>query len=182
MLMTWCFSTRASVATVLTMHPCVSQCLGVKSDLILSLRCHSISNHWQLNSLFNNLFWLTTKKTSSYFIGQCLHWWSSSQNRSLSISVGAGLCHGCDISVEANVGWFAHLVGWSIFSKIVCDSMIWVLYLCTKCCPCFVVALRCCAQYEGYWIMDPTIWYTGSPSVEVSIMTVLSTQWDTPCR
>ena len=30
MLMAWCFSTRASVATVLTMHPCVSWCLGVR--------------------------------------------------------------------------------------------------------------------------------------------------------
>ena len=28
--MAWCFSTRASVATVLTMHPCVSRCLRVK--------------------------------------------------------------------------------------------------------------------------------------------------------
>ena len=29
-LMAWCLSTRASVATVLTMHPCVSRCLRVK--------------------------------------------------------------------------------------------------------------------------------------------------------
>ena len=29
MLMAWCFSTRASVATVLTTHPCVSRCLRV---------------------------------------------------------------------------------------------------------------------------------------------------------
>ena len=28
--MAWCFSTRASVATVLTTHPCVSRCLRVK--------------------------------------------------------------------------------------------------------------------------------------------------------
>ena len=28
--MVWCFSTRASVATVLTTHPCVSRCLRVK--------------------------------------------------------------------------------------------------------------------------------------------------------
>ena len=27
--MAWCFSTRASVATVLTTHPCVSRCLRV---------------------------------------------------------------------------------------------------------------------------------------------------------
>ena len=30
-LMAWCFSTRASVATVLTTHPCVSRCLRVKA-------------------------------------------------------------------------------------------------------------------------------------------------------
>ena len=29
-LMAWCFSTRSSVATVLTAHPCVSRCLRVK--------------------------------------------------------------------------------------------------------------------------------------------------------
>ena len=29
--MAWCFSTRASVATVLTTHPCVSRCLRVNS-------------------------------------------------------------------------------------------------------------------------------------------------------
>ena len=31
--MAWCFSTRASVATVLSMHPCVSSCLWVKKYL-----------------------------------------------------------------------------------------------------------------------------------------------------
>ena len=31
--MAWCFSTRASVATVLTTHPCVSQCLRVKHHI-----------------------------------------------------------------------------------------------------------------------------------------------------
>ena len=33
--MTWCFSTRASVATVLITHPCVSNCLWVKHVPIL---------------------------------------------------------------------------------------------------------------------------------------------------
>ena len=32
-LMAWCFSTRASVATVLTTHPCVCRCLRVKLKL-----------------------------------------------------------------------------------------------------------------------------------------------------
>ena len=30
-LMVWCFSTRASVATLLNTHPCVSSCLGVNT-------------------------------------------------------------------------------------------------------------------------------------------------------
>ena len=41
--MAWCFSTRASVATVLTTHPCVSRCLRVNwsYSIIHSLnRCH----------------------------------------------------------------------------------------------------------------------------------------------
>ena len=32
MLMAWCISTRASVATVLTMQPCVSRCLRVNTE------------------------------------------------------------------------------------------------------------------------------------------------------
>ena len=36
--MVWCFSTRASVATVLTTHPCVSRCLRVKV----------LISHWNL--------------------------------------------------------------------------------------------------------------------------------------
>ena len=35
--MAWCFSTRASVATVLTTHPCVSRCLRVKARFELFL-------------------------------------------------------------------------------------------------------------------------------------------------
>ena len=34
-LMAWCFSTRASVATVLTTHPCISRCLRVNRSLML---------------------------------------------------------------------------------------------------------------------------------------------------
>ena len=35
-LMAWCFSTRASVAIVLTTHPCVSRCLRVKMTATFS--------------------------------------------------------------------------------------------------------------------------------------------------
>ena len=48
LLMAWCFSTRASVATVLDMHPCVSSCLrarvGVNSIPELELQVNSNSN------------------------------------------------------------------------------------------------------------------------------------------
>ena len=37
MLMAWCFSTRASVATELTTHPCISRCLGVNMSILLSV-------------------------------------------------------------------------------------------------------------------------------------------------
>ena len=43
-LMAWCFSTRASVATVLTTHPCVSRCLGVK-DTATSSRGQWVNDH-----------------------------------------------------------------------------------------------------------------------------------------
>ena len=42
--MAWCFSTRASVATVLTTHPCVSRCLRVNKLLSSFL----IGSLWQL--------------------------------------------------------------------------------------------------------------------------------------
>ena len=41
--MAWCFSTRASVATVLTTHPCVSRCLRVKRiSTLISTDIHFI--------------------------------------------------------------------------------------------------------------------------------------------
>ena len=38
--MVWCFSTRASVATVLTTHPCVSRCLRVNPIAHLHANTH----------------------------------------------------------------------------------------------------------------------------------------------
>ena len=49
--MAWCFSTRASVATVLTTHPCVSRCLRVNTCIanpIVEQRLVFISYpHWK---------------------------------------------------------------------------------------------------------------------------------------
>ena len=57
--MAWCFSNRASVATVLTTHPCVSQCLGFNLGVLrlewhpyLGIPCMSfpcISTQWWLS-------------------------------------------------------------------------------------------------------------------------------------
>ena len=60
--MVWCFSTGASVATVLTTHPCVSRCLRVKIQnfLLKKMRMKMSSAKWQpfyigLNVLFKSL-------------------------------------------------------------------------------------------------------------------------------
>ena len=44
--MTWCFSTRASVATVLTRHPCISQCLKVKGLKRYTTAVHMLTTNW----------------------------------------------------------------------------------------------------------------------------------------
>ena len=60
--MAWCFSTRASVATVLTTHPCVSRCLRVKRpqyyNMLLSyaFRLDHALRHSVDSSLFR--YWL----------------------------------------------------------------------------------------------------------------------------
>ena len=49
-VMAWCFSTRASVATVLTMHPCVSWCL--RFNYITIIMKHMIMwNIWTVNCI-----------------------------------------------------------------------------------------------------------------------------------
>ena len=48
--MAWCFSTRASVATVLTTHPCVSRCLRVNVHAII----HALN--WKLICVWPQMF------------------------------------------------------------------------------------------------------------------------------
>ena len=72
-LMAWCFSTRASVAAVLTTHPCVSRCLGVnkKGHFLGEILVESLvvdwtarNKHlWNFNKNSNNL-----NKKMSYII------------------------------------------------------------------------------------------------------------------
>ena len=45
--MAWCFSTRTSVTTVLTMHPCVSRCLRVNRQEINTEVCHDDVMTWK---------------------------------------------------------------------------------------------------------------------------------------
>ena len=57
--MTWCFSTRASVATMLTTHPCVSRCLRVNQShhilcQIATLKCRLY--YFPLQGQHQNLF------------------------------------------------------------------------------------------------------------------------------
>ena len=44
-LMAWCFSPGASLATVLRMHPCISSCLWIKS--IENMACHTGGHYWK---------------------------------------------------------------------------------------------------------------------------------------
>ena len=60
LLMAWCFGTRASVATVLITHPCVSSCLGVY--------CHLCGcDYVQSDRLITHSFLINTHKTMKHF-------------------------------------------------------------------------------------------------------------------
>ena len=64
MLMAWCFSTRASVATVLTTQPCVSLCLGVNKywrSTLWSLLIHVYSSV----PVWNRSRWLVSPMMTS---------------------------------------------------------------------------------------------------------------------
>ena len=58
--MAWCFSTRASVATVLTTHPCVSQCLRVNPLRQRQNGCHFADNIFKCIFLNKNV-WISLK-------------------------------------------------------------------------------------------------------------------------
>ena len=54
--MAWCFSTRASVATVLTTHPCVSWCLRVNTVRLRQNSHHVADNIWRCIFLNENVW------------------------------------------------------------------------------------------------------------------------------
>ena len=86
--MAWCFSTRASVATVLTMHPCVSQCLRVKrsyyrNELINFGNCFALNEMWTLfvcsNADEQSIKFMMSQLMAwcHLALNHCNNWWHS---------------------------------------------------------------------------------------------------------
>ena len=74
-LMAWCFSTRASVATVLIIHPCISRCLRVNT-----LRQRQNARHLPYDIfkciLLNENFWIFNKISLKYHdVPLGCNWW-----------------------------------------------------------------------------------------------------------
>ena len=83
-LMAWCFSTRASVATVLITHPCVSRCLRVNGLVpnrwqAITWTNHNLAHRWifvwssiieLIPSLF--LYWLQFSDCTVVYV-KCCH-------------------------------------------------------------------------------------------------------------
>ena len=99
--MAWCFGTRASVATVLTMHPCISQCLRVK---IL----------WYISHGFNTLrstqatgldIWASRVKCPARFVSHlheiCIYIW-----------VVYSLCFFCCLFITVT-WWYVWCIEWA---------------------------------------------------------------------
>ena len=67
-LMAWCLSTRASVATVLGMHPCISSCLWVNPvGVELFLRNHE--DTISFSNIFQHWDGIGHRKFLSFFVG-----------------------------------------------------------------------------------------------------------------
>ena len=60
-LMAWCSCTRASVATVLSTHPCVSSCLWDNRYQVGMLGCH-VSSCWELQYRNDIQIWDVNKQ------------------------------------------------------------------------------------------------------------------------
>ena len=79
-LMAWCFSTRASVVTVLTRHPCVSRCLRVKLN---TLRLEQNGNHFAdnifqciiLSENYHIFFKIKVAADLRHFNAHVMSWW-----------------------------------------------------------------------------------------------------------
>ena len=74
--MAWCFSTRTSVATVLTTHPCVSRCLMVKGCFFVGC---DLKSNFAISRLFARSFFalfyyqaVTRIPSPSYSMVSCI--------------------------------------------------------------------------------------------------------------
>ena len=72
LVMAWCFSTRASIATVLSANPCVSRCLRVKPvvrDLSTYMHCgwSLCNNHYDSLSMGYVMIWPHVHSTNGAF-------------------------------------------------------------------------------------------------------------------
>ena len=80
--MVWCFSTRASVATVLTTHPCVSRCLRVNNThccffvLFNTFGLNKMHTFFKC-SFFNENAWIKNKNSLKYYHVVPIDYWSS---------------------------------------------------------------------------------------------------------
>ena len=100
--MTWCFSTRASVVAVLTMHPCISRCLRVKTCLMIAWQVG-----YRLPVMISSI--IQSMCEGNIILGECLE---------VSI-IACTLCQGSS--------WSVHLMG--RFSPIFsCDqAALWMV-------------------------------------------------------
>ena len=76
-LMAWCFSTRASVITVLTKPPCVSRCLTVREFVIYH------------NDVINSIFWQTAMVTD--VIGIMIGTEAETETEAVPTGLGSGI-------------------------------------------------------------------------------------------
>ena len=105
--MVWCFSTRASVATVLTTHPWVSRCLRVNDTSCLcccvEILVGNINIYWHFISYLTTLLVRVVEILSCERWGQfnkhircCGYWWLGNA-RIQSIS-----CHDIDLVIPGH--------------------------------------------------------------------------------
>ena len=134
--MAWCFSTRASVTTVLSAHPCVSSCLWVKSL-------------WWGYAIWHQRSW------SSFFQS----WW---RHQMETFSALLALCEGN----SPVTGEFPHKGQWRgalMFSLICTSTNRWVINRDTgdlRChwayCDITVMVTACC-QFSAKPLKDPML-------------------------
>ena len=83
--MVWCFSTRASVATVLTTHPCLSRCLWVKCIVSTVSTSHQRMQYTPMTEGAINT--LRPRQDGRHFPDDILKWIFLNENLLISIKI-----------------------------------------------------------------------------------------------